>query len=278
VGALRIAVFAMVVYAVRQLLTVHYSSGPGMINTMIATVGIALFLAGATWASYMAVEPMVRRQSPHLAISWARLISGRFTDALVGRDLLIGVTAGLVVCLIDRIPHALPWWTHAQNIRPESPISESISGVSAFIGQFFNGAWNALFIALTFLFIVALGRALFKRQWAGGVTLFVVFATLDALQMSNARLQIASILLGNALIALVLVRIGPVAAAALMATQMLVTNAPFAIDMSTWYAGRSVLTIGVIVALALFGFRNALAGRPLFASEDTGERAAAAAG
>jgi hypothetical protein len=276
---MRIAVFALVVYAARQLLTVHHSSGPGMVNTLIATVGIALFLASATWASYMAVEPMVRRQSPHLAISWARLISGRFTDALVGRDILVGVAAALVVCLIDRVPHALPWWTHIQNIRPEAPISESISGTAAFIGQFFNGAWNALFIALILLFIFALGHALFRRQWAGTLTVAALFSILDGLQMTNAKVEIVPVILGNTLIALVLVRVGPVAVAALMAAQMLVSNAPFAIDLSAWYSGRSLLTIGIIVALALFGFRNALAGRPLFgafSNEEARERSAVA--
>jgi serine/threonine-protein kinase len=262
-GASRVAGFALAVYATRQLLTLHYSSGAGMVNTMISTVGISLFLAGATWASYMAVEPLVRRQSPHLAISWARLISGRFTDALVGRDILIGVGAGMIICMIDRIPRALAWWTHVQGIRPESPLSESVSGTSAFIGQFFNGAWNALFTALIFLFIVTLARAIFKWRWAGALALFLVLAFLDGIQMTNPVLQITSVILGNAVVALLMVRVGPVAVAAAMASQMLVSNGPFAINLSTWYAGRSVLTIGVIVGLALFGFRNALAGRSL---------------
>jgi hypothetical protein len=212
-----------------------------------------------------------------LAISWARLVSGRFTDALVGRDILIGMAAALVVCLLDRIPRALPWWINLRYLTPEAPISEAISGTSAFIGQFFNGAWNALFIALLFLFIVTLGRMMFKRGWAGALTLLLVLVALDALSITNPTVQIASVLVGNAVLVFVLVRVGPVALAALMATQMLVSNAPFAIDVSAWYAGRSFLTIAILVALALFAFKNSLAGRPLFATEADRERSAAAA-
>ncbi len=42
------------------------------------------------WLAYIAIEPIVRRSWPELLFSWSRLLSGRFRDPLVGRDLLAG--------------------------------------------------------------------------------------------------------------------------------------------------------------------------------------------
>src|SRR5437870_3095440 len=39
------------------------------------------------------VEPFVRRRWPQMLISWTRLLSGRFNDPMVGRDILIGAAA-----------------------------------------------------------------------------------------------------------------------------------------------------------------------------------------
>jgi hypothetical protein len=39
---------------------------------------------------YLALEPYIRRTWPELLVSWARILSGEFTDPLVGRDLIFG--------------------------------------------------------------------------------------------------------------------------------------------------------------------------------------------
>jgi hypothetical protein len=168
--------------------------------------------------------------------------------------------------MCDRIPRALPWWWNVRGLYPELPLTDSIGGTGAYLGLFLNGTWNAVFIALMFLFIVTLGTALFRRKWAGALTLFVVLVTLDGLQMSNPAVQIWTVLLGEALIVFTLLRVGPVALAALMATQQLISNTPFVIDPGTWYVSRAVVTVGVILALALFGLKTSLAGRPVLAN------------
>jgi hypothetical protein len=41
-------------------------------------------------------------------------------------------------------------------------------------------------------------------------------------------------------------------------------NVPVTLDLSDWYAGRSLFVIALCLGLALYGFRAALAGRPAF--------------
>ncbi len=58
----------------------------------------ATFWALVTAAIYLALEPIVRKRWPQILISWTRLLSGRISDPMVGRDVLGGAaTATLAV-------------------------------------------------------------------------------------------------------------------------------------------------------------------------------------
>ena len=56
---------------------------------------VALINAAIIWLVYMALEPYVRSYSADILLSWSRLLSGRVRDPRVGRDILVGVAAGL---------------------------------------------------------------------------------------------------------------------------------------------------------------------------------------
>ncbi len=45
----------------------------------------------------ISLEPLLRRVWPRTLISWTRLLSGYVRDPLVGRDVLIGMLAGVTV-------------------------------------------------------------------------------------------------------------------------------------------------------------------------------------
>jgi hypothetical protein len=44
-------------------------------------------------------------------------------------------------------------------------------------------------------------------------------------------------------------------------------NFPLTLDFSKWYAGSSLVALMAVLALAAFGFREALAGRSLLREE-----------
>src|SRR5205823_2266869 len=69
---------------------------------MFTGAGITLMFTLLAVSSYLALEPFVRRHWPDLLTSWARLVEGRVLDPRVGRDLLVGVLAGVVYALLDR--------------------------------------------------------------------------------------------------------------------------------------------------------------------------------
>jgi hypothetical protein len=46
-------------------------------------------------AAYLALEPYVRRRWPWRVVAWNRALAGRWRDPLVGRDVLVGLTASV---------------------------------------------------------------------------------------------------------------------------------------------------------------------------------------
>jgi len=51
----------------------------------------AIGSAFTAWVVYLALEPFVRKHVPNLLVSWSRLIEGKWTDPIVGRDVLIAL-------------------------------------------------------------------------------------------------------------------------------------------------------------------------------------------
>ncbi len=107
-GALRLAIFVFIFTQLSRISTAHHTPTSDEIGTILNGVQDSLFAAAFFWVVYLAIEPFVRRRSPHRIISWSRLLSGDFRDPLVGRDVLIGALFGVVIALwqISLFQHA----------------------------------------------------------------------------------------------------------------------------------------------------------------------------
>jgi hypothetical protein len=67
-----------------------------------------LYSAGFIFLMYVAFEPFVRQRWPRVLTSWTRLVSGRVSDPLVGRDIVIGALAGVAIALLRGANSWLP--------------------------------------------------------------------------------------------------------------------------------------------------------------------------
>ena len=57
-------------------------------------VGHALYHSAMVWIQYIAIEPYLRRVRPASLVSWARMVSRRWRDPILGRDVLAGLFLG----------------------------------------------------------------------------------------------------------------------------------------------------------------------------------------
>ena len=97
----------------------HFSSAGNFVYLLFMAISTALFWGGAVWVLYLAMEPYVRRYWPQAIISWTRVLSGRWRDPLVGRDVLYGAVLGILFCDLYGVRYHLEG-----RLRAPPPISQ----------------------------------------------------------------------------------------------------------------------------------------------------------
>lgn len=108
----------------------------------------ALTLGAGTWLAYVAIEPLVRRRWPRILIGWRRMLGGQFRDPMIGRDLLIGSIAGIVLELMQTINSLMP------GASPVSIAPSSFGYLSDTAHYLLRNAFSAAFLPLLMLTIL----------------------------------------------------------------------------------------------------------------------------
>ena len=102
-GAARLAAYMSAV--LMALVGVPGPSGRdalGLFAMFLLAVCTSVFYGVLLWTVYLALEPFVRRHWPQVLVSWTNVLTGRASDAVVGRDALIGVALGIWFALLFR--------------------------------------------------------------------------------------------------------------------------------------------------------------------------------
>lgn len=263
-GAFRISAFVFSAAMISRLLAAHHISAMGQEWQMFVRImSQALFAAAFVWLSYVALEPYVRRQMPELLISWSRLLSGKFRDPLVGRDLLAGSLLGSAVALGVHISNSFPFWhdTPGQTAIPSSPLAlgsarEALGFLLATLLD--HGIFPAFAVTFIFFFV----RLLLRSLWLSVAVTGVLILTLN-LGGENFGVEMPSVVLMTVLAMFALVRLGLLALAVGGFIANLLTSYPIAVDFSQWYSAQSLFMFAVILALLFYGFHVALGNNPL---------------
>ncbi len=259
-GAMRLAAFvfasAMSLWA---FITSHVASDSEL-SLLLLGASLALFLAGVCWLLYVALEPLIRRRWPDSLIGWTRLLSGRLFDPLVGRVLLAGALLGVFSAISRELRELALQALEATPPIPPFPWDLTLRGPRAVASHLFAPA-IAMFFALATALLFFLLRAVLRKEWLAAAVFVLFFAVpsfLDGGLISGAFALVVA-----AAVILVFLRFGLLA--------LVFANYfghclqfPLTTDSSAWYAGTSLLVLLVLAALAIYGFRIALAGRPMF--------------
>ena len=264
-GAFRLAAFVFSTALIYALLAAHHVSDLGAEwQVALRMLGGALFMAAFVWLYYLALEPFVRRQWPELLVSWTRLLSGKFRDPLIGRDLLAGILCGSIIALGDHVINALPAWFNlagetamAGNMLALGPPQDALA---CLVGTLLDGVFPAFAIT----FILFLSRALLRNYWLSVVTTGILLL-LTNLGGENFQVETPFAILTTIVLMFVLLRLGILALAVAVFAMTLLVAYPITLDLSHWYAPQSLFMFAVLLALALYGLRVASGNRPLLA-------------
>jgi serine/threonine-protein kinase len=224
-----------------------------------------LLWAGVAWVLYFALEPYVRRRWPRAIIGWSRVLAGQWRDPLVGGELLVGAAAGTVLALLHLGRQLARERLGAPPLFATS--LWAIDGLRGAASTLLANLGVSIITALVMLFVIFLFRLVTRSEWGAAALLCLLSVVLQNLGASHAAVGVVFSVAAGALTFYVLIRYGLVAlAAALFASEMLI-NFPLTLDFSKWYAGSSLVALMAVLALAAFGFREALAGRSLLREE-----------
>jgi Protein kinase domain len=270
-GASRLAAFFFLFRTLSWLFGASHVAGFWELALFILFAARALFDAGLLWLMYIALEPFVRRQWPAAIVSWSRLLAGGWRDPLVGRDVLVGCLAAVVFALFGSFGSLMPQWLGHAPQQPDFFSADLLLGTPTVLAVLFRQVAVQVFFALSIMFVMLFLRWVLRLGWLAGAALVVLMSAVLVLQNELTWYAVPLALVMWTLVVFVLLRFGLVAISVVLITDVLIDSYPITTDASAWYAGAGYFAAGLAIALAVFGFRIALAGKPMFGAAGPSE-------
>jgi serine/threonine-protein kinase len=256
-GAARLAVYVSGALMVIWLCQVHVSSPIETLATFLIAVCTSVFYGVLLWTVYLALEPFVRRHWPHVLVSWTSVLTGRASDPVVGRDVLVGVALGVWFAMLFRMLAIMN-----DSGPTEFPGEvDVLLGLRSTIGVVLQEGFYAIRNVLMYFFVLFVMRMMLRRQWAAVIAFTAFFTVLQAL--GNERMWVGVVLgllyFGTA--AVVIVRFGGLLAFVVGAfVSSLLFDVWVTRDTSAWYFGNTVLLVAIVLGLTVWGFYTSSAG------------------
>jgi serine/threonine-protein kinase len=267
--------FALYLGVVRLLWMVgaHHVAAQGEASILMAHYAYSTWRIFMVWVFYMAVEPYARRLWPHSLVTWVRFVGGRWRDALVGRDILVGVAAGaflanlgwLRIWLFPRLT-GLPGRMPDYDLSSLEALRRGAHLVTALAIDHTNAVlMNSLFLVL----ILVILRLVLRRTWLVVAVFFLLAIGAYWPAYSSPTVHLIFTSLNVAIFLGVLFRHGFLAIVVANIVWFPLGNIPITYEVSSWTFGGTVMVLAVVFGLAIYGLRISLAGRPLFPDELT---------
>jgi hypothetical protein len=117
---------------------------------------------------------------------------------------------------------------------------------------------------MVFLFVLTLLRMVLRRDWLASL----VWAVLMAAPIAGEGQTLGWVAgaFRASMLLLVLRRGGLLSLAVTLIFMFSLIEVPITLDLGAWYAPRALPVVAALLALALYGFRTALGGKPVFGS------------
>ncbi len=267
-GALRLALY---LGAIRMLWFVgaHHVASSDELEIFVGHLSYAMQRVGLAYVFYLAVEPYARRLWPTMLTSWVRVLSGRFRDPLVGRDLLIGCATGAVMALVVRLSLVVPETLGGVSSVPRA----SLWGLMSLDGPLSTfttaiGFHTTELLSIIFPVTMLLVFRMVLRRTLPAITVVSLLASVMFLpETGSVPGYFLAGVIQSAIIWTVLFRFGLLCFAAAFTMSTWVDILPLSFHAGSATGQSALVAAAIILAPALWGFWISRAGRPLFADE-----------
>jgi hypothetical protein len=255
-GSFRLAVGALVCYSLAFFVQRHHVPLLLEFIHVANAIAIGLFAAALVWVLYMALEPYLRRRLPQSLISWTRLLAGDLRDPLVAGHILAGAALGVGGGLLFRLAFWVNWQRDARlGLNPFMINTLDVVGLAR--GLFatpISVIAFVMFVSLLFLLL----RAILRNPWMAAAALIPLVAFfVTATSLASGVFAV----LYSLPFVWVMIRFGILPCILMTAIAGPTSGWPLTSDFSAWYAPIGLMVVALVLALAVWSFRNALAGR-----------------
>jgi serine/threonine protein kinase len=265
-GAFRLALAVFLLSSIGSVLFAHHVPTLAEMTILLMASGWGLLAAGTVWVLYIALEPQVRRRWPNSLISWSRVLSGQVRDALVGRDLVLGLLTGIFWVIVRNSVRFVPTWMGRKPLAPDALLDIiEFNGLRITAGDILLNVMLFVFGALAVFFLFFLARLLLRRDWLAGAAVVIVI-TLPTLFGEAPILSAAATIVVFALALVIVIRFGLLALVVAFVLNNVLDAFPITGHFFEWYAEPTILVFVLIISLAILGFITSTAGKPLFGS------------
>lgn len=198
-------------------------------------------------------------------ISWTRVLAGRWRDPLVGRDILLGTATGMLMVLLIGVAQRAPAWLGKAATLPHFTDLDALLGPRDIVSGLLARQIGSTASGLGFLLLLTLLRQVTRRTWAALAVVLVIISLPEALVgVAPVGIAVAANVVINGIVGLVLVRFGLLAGIVTLYVTNALLKFPVTTALASWTATPTFWLAGLVVALAVFGFRTALGGQPAF--------------
>jgi serine/threonine-protein kinase len=262
-GAFRLALALTTLATAAWALRAHHVEDPGLeIAGFARGAGLAVLLAALLWLFYLALEPYVRRLRPWTLVSWTRLLNGGTRDAVVGRDVLIGLTFGTCLSLVSVLARSVVVWLGQPERAPDLFGHDALLSTRILLSYVVGFPVNATLAGLGLLLLFLILRLATRRDWIAAV-LVVAFIVSGDLAESKENLwlllPLAAIAWGS--FVLLLLRFGLLAASTAVWTANMLALPPLLYAPGSWTGAAVFVIVPLLLATAVLAFRSATRGR-----------------
>jgi hypothetical protein len=235
------------------------------LDIVVSSLASALLWAALFALLYIAVEPYVRRRWPDRLISWARLVAGKWRDPMIGRDLLIGIIAGLFhASIAAHTPRLQPLLT-GEAQEPFAGRMSLLDAPAAGVAHFLGGVSTGIVTALVLMTVLVMLTIVLRRRWLA-VAAFYAIMFIGYLFASANLWSLIPFAIIAGLFTFVVARFGMLSVAAMQIAFAVIFFAPLP-DAFAWYTARGLTPLLLLLALAIWAFFTSLGGQRAFAED-----------
>jgi len=265
-GATRLALFTLSVGTAVWAMEANHAADAGAEIALFGRgTGFNLLVAALIFVLYLALEPFLRRRWPRALVTWTRVLAGRISDPLVGRDVLVGAAGGALMTIIaygskflPRLlgaPPQAPWWFVGLD-----PLLGPMMAIAGILDKTVVAVGLGLGVVLSLLLL----RTIVRWEWLAAAILVIVLAAQPALLANEAWWIVLPVAIVIRVVPVVLsLRFGVLPTIVCIFVGDLLFGMPITGDFSSWKATPTLMAFAVVIVLVIHGFRSATAGRRL---------------